>query len=79
LAVTMSSGSQQINDYDIIFNPHDKDTNFISEEMTLYEYDMKIVKHFLKKYENDIQLVADKLDIGKSTIYRYMKKGDLKL
>lgn len=79
LAVTMSSGSQQINDYDIIFNPHDKDTNFISEEMTLYEYDMKIVKHFLKKYENDIQLVADKLDIGKSTIYRYMKKGDLKI
>jgi len=78
LAVTMSAGSSQINDYDIIFNPHDKDTNFISEELTLYEYDMKIVKHFLKKYDNDIQIVADKLDIGKSTIYRYFKKGDLK-
>ncbi len=78
LAVTMSAGSSHINDYDIIFNPHDKDTNFISEELTLYEYDMKIVKHFLKKYDNDIQIVADKLDIGKSTIYRYLKKGDIK-
>lgn len=79
LAVTMSGGSIEINDYDIIFNPHDKDTNFISEELTLYEYDMKIVKHFLKTYDNDIQVVADKLDIGKSTIYRYLKKGDIQL
>jgi len=79
LAVTMSGGGSEINDYDIIFNPHDKDSNFISEELTLYEYDMKIVKHFLKKYDNDIQIVADKLDIGKSTIYRYLKKGDIQL
>lgn len=79
LAVTMSGGGTEINDYDIIFNPHDKDTNFISEELTLYEYDMKIVKHFLKMYDNDIQVVADKLDIGKSTIYRYLKKGDIQL
>ncbi len=79
LAVTMASGSSIINDYDIIFNPHDKDTNFISEELTLYEYEMKIVKHFLKKYDNDIQVCADKLNIGKSTIYRYLKKGDIRL
>ena len=79
LAITMSSGSSSINDYDIIFNPHDKDTNFISEELTLYEFDMKVVKHYLKKYDNDIQLVADKLDIGKSTIYRYIKKGDIQM
>ncbi|MEI6346413.1 MAG: sigma-54 dependent transcriptional regulator [Bacteroidota bacterium] len=79
LAVTMSAGSREINHYDIIFNPHDKDTNFITEELTLYEYDMKIVKHFLKKYDNDIQMVADKLDIGKSTIYRYLKKGDIQM
>ena len=32
------------------------------------------VRSLLKKYDNDVILVAEKLDIGKSTIYRYLKE-----
>jgi predicted transcriptional regulator YheO len=32
------------------------------------------VKTYLEKYNDDIMLVASKLDIGKSTIYRYLKE-----
>jgi len=31
------------------------------------------VNHYLDKYDNDIDVVAQKLDIGKSTIYRMLK------
>ena len=37
-------------------------------------YKQKIVNFYLKKYENDVLLVAKKLDIGKSTIYRMLKE-----
>ena len=42
--------------------------------MTLKEYDLKIIKNYLKKYDNNIKLVAEKLDIGLSTIYRLLKE-----
>ena len=42
--------------------------------MTLRDYTFKIIKHFLDKYDNNVLLVADKLDIGKSSIYRYLKE-----
>ena len=42
--------------------------------MTMEEYKYQIVFHFLEKYNNDVQLVAKKLDIGKSTIYRMLQE-----
>lgn len=51
---------------------------FLQEECTLREYEWKIIQHFLKKYNNDVMLVADKLEIGKSTIYRMLKEQGLK-
>jgi DNA-binding NtrC family response regulator len=35
---------------------------------------MKILKATLKKFNNDINLTARKLDIGVSTIYRLLKE-----
>ncbi len=35
---------------------------------------LKIIKSFLNKYNNDIKLVAEKLGIGVSTIYRLLKE-----
>jgi hypothetical protein len=31
----------------------------------------------LKKYEDDVMLVADKLDIGKSTIYKMLQQKEI--
>jgi transcriptional regulator with PAS, ATPase and Fis domain len=34
---------------------------------------------FLKKYNNNVMMVAKKLGIGKSTIYNLIKKNELQL
>ena len=76
LAIVMSDGDEVGVD-DITFNNTASFTDFISEENTLQGYTNKIIKHFLKKYDNDITLTAKKLDIGKSTLYRMVQNGEI--
>ncbi|MBS1635770.1 MAG: sigma-54-dependent Fis family transcriptional regulator [Bacteroidetes bacterium] len=45
----------------------------MAQEMTLDEYNNQIILNFLRKYNNNVLLVAKKLNIGKSTIYRMLK------
>ncbi len=49
--------------------------NLLSQEKTLEEYNNEIVKYFLNKYNQNVRLVASKLGIGKSTIYRMLQKN----
>ncbi|MGB3851943.1 MAG: sigma-54 dependent transcriptional regulator [Tunicatimonas sp.] len=58
----------------VTFNSIAKERNFTSEELTMREYTFLIIRHFLEKHDNNVLLVASKLDIGKSTIYRYLKE-----
>jgi len=69
------SDKQILRDVDITFNPVDLQTDLLIEEKTLDEYTTTIVKFFLSKYNEDINLVAEKLDIGRSTIYKMYKDG----
>ncbi|MFM9028443.1 MAG: hypothetical protein ACKOQ6_10665 [Bacteroidota bacterium] len=48
-------------------------------EHPLEVYTMAIIRHFLGKYNNNVVLVARKLGVGKSTIYRYLKENKLTL
>lgn len=48
--------------------------NLLATEKTLEEYNNEIVKFFLNKYNQNVRLVASKLGIGKSTIYRMLQK-----
>jgi transcriptional regulator with PAS, ATPase and Fis domain len=48
------------------------------KEIPLREYERQIIQHYLDKYNRDVLLVAKKLDIGKSTIYRMIQNGELK-
>lgn len=73
LAAVMANDEQVAAD-DITFNSASKETNFLFEEMTLRDYTFKIILYYLDKYDNNVLKVADKLDIGKSTIYRYLKE-----
>ena len=73
LAAVMAN-EDEVNASDISFNSVSKETNFLFEEMTLRDYTFKIIRYFLEKYDNNVLQVADKLDIGKSTIYRYLKE-----
>lgn len=75
LAAIMCS-NKTIQKEDLQFNSPKKSSNFFTEEMTLREYNIKIVQHYLKKHDNDIPTVAKILDIGKTTIYRMLKEDE---
>jgi len=50
--------------------------NLLASEKSLDEYNHEIIKHFLNKYNHNVRLVASKLGIGKSTIYRMLQKKE---
>nr|WP_321405716.1 sigma-54 dependent transcriptional regulator [uncultured Carboxylicivirga sp.] len=68
------TNSNIIDQEHIIFNSTQSEEDLFNEEMTLKEYTERIIRHYLKKYNNNVLLVADKLDMGKSTIYNLLKK-----
>ncbi|MEO6303377.1 MAG: sigma 54-interacting transcriptional regulator, partial [Bacteroidia bacterium] len=73
LAMVISNG-REINPEDITLGSSNVINDIISDDMTLRDYELKILKTYLKKYNNDIKLVAEKLAIGQSTIYRMLKE-----
>lgn len=70
---------EEIKDTDISFGSSNTLDNFLAEETTLEEYNKKIITYFLEKYNNKVRLVAKKLDIGKTTIYRMLKEEGLSI
>ncbi|MCH2198240.1 MAG: sigma-54 dependent transcriptional regulator [Flavobacteriales bacterium] len=76
LAAVMSSNGVIESD-DITFTSTRGISGLLSEERSLREYTTSIIKHFLDKYDNNVLLVARKLDIGKSTIYRMLKNEEI--
>lgn len=72
LAIIMSSG-QSIKASDILFSQADTVYEMISEEMSMKQYNKKILDYFLGKYQRDIPLVSKKLGISQATIYRMLK------
>ncbi len=58
-------------------NVDDSVQNLLANEKTLEEYNNEIIKHFLNKYNHNVRLVASKLGIGKSTIYRMLQNKTL--
>jgi two-component system, NtrC family, response regulator AtoC len=48
-------------------------------EKTLRDFTIQIIRSYLKKYDNNVVLVAEKLDIGKSTIYKMIQNNELTL
>ena len=73
LSVVMAD-TNEITENDIIFSGSSTMSNLLQQEKTLADYDKMIIKYFLKKYNNKVRLVADKLNIGKTTIYRLLKE-----
>lgn len=59
---------------------HHTPANFISpSEKTLREYCVDVIICYLAKYNQNVVKVAEKLDIGKSTIYNMIKSGEITL
>jgi DNA-binding NtrC family response regulator len=76
LAAVMCDG-KEITEHDIMFNAAKGNDFFMTEEKTLKDYTNYIVEHFMNKYDNDIPKVAEKLEIGKSTIYKMIQNSDI--
>ena len=68
----------EITDRDINFNSTTSGQSLLNQEMTLEEYTYRIIRTFLNKYDNNVIEVAQRLGIGKSSIYRYLKEMETK-
>lgn len=73
LAVTLSDNNE-INSENIVLGGSDLLPEIMDRELTLREYTLRIVNKFLEKYDNNIKMVAEKLDIGVATVYRMLKE-----
>jgi DNA-binding NtrC family response regulator len=75
LAAVMAE-DPDIRPQDISFNSTARMESFLYQEMTMQEFMYRIIRHYLNKYENNVLEVARRLDIGKSSLYRYLKEMD---
>ena len=78
LACVMCDGKEIMED-DINFQNFKDDNHFMNYEKTMKEYTADIIAFFLKKYDNNVVLTEEKLDIGKYTIYNMIKSGEITL
>jgi len=76
LAVTLADQNEITADHIVLGRGQDLLDDLFSEELSLREYDLRIVRKFLDKYDNNIKLVAEKLDLGVATIYRMLKESN---
>jgi len=76
LAAVMCNG-KEIQEDDITYTSISDDNLFIVEKRTLRQYNCDIIKYFLKKNNNDVLLVSQTLDIGKSTIYKMIQEKEI--
>ncbi|MGC9355052.1 MAG: helix-turn-helix domain-containing protein, partial [Mariniphaga sp.] len=73
LAITLADNDEITNEH-IVLENEALMPDITVQEMTLKEYNSRILKKYLDKYNNNTSLVAEKLGIGVATVYRMMKK-----
>jgi DNA-binding NtrC family response regulator len=73
LAITLSD-TNEITGENIYLGNNALIEETIDKELSLREYNIRVVKRYLEKYNGNIKLVAEKLDIGVATIYRMLKE-----
>jgi transcriptional regulator with GAF, ATPase, and Fis domain len=74
LAITLSD-NDEISSENIYLGNNALFEENVDKEMSLRDYNIRVVKKYLEKYNNNTQLVAEKLDIGVATIYRMLKEN----
>ncbi|MDI9338937.1 MAG: sigma-54 dependent transcriptional regulator [Sediminibacterium sp.] len=78
LACVMAD-SHEIKAEDLTFYEIGDVSPYSSQEKSLREFEAEIIAFFLKKYNNNVVVAAEKLQIGKSKIYKMIKEGDIKI
>ncbi len=75
LSVVMSD-TEEITADDLTINPKDMLPELLLHDLTMREYEIAIVKHYMKRFDNNTKSVADKLAIGQTTVYRLLKEDE---
>jgi DNA-binding NtrC family response regulator len=78
LACVICNGVE-ITESDIQFASVEDNRMISDQEKTLREYTNDIILSFLKKYNQDVQEVSKRLDVGKSTIYNLLQRKSNKI
>jgi two-component system, NtrC family, response regulator AtoC len=71
------SDSTIIHPEDIPFSEEGTNEIIYQPGYTLEDYTLKIIQNILQANKNNVIQTAKKLDIGKSTIYRFIKEGKI--
>jgi DNA-binding NtrC family response regulator len=71
------TNSEEIDAGDIHFQNDNEPMDWLKEELTLRDFERKLIRFYLDRYDNNVLTVAAKLDIGKSTIYRMIQNSEL--
>lgn len=73
LAMVLSD-ERQIKKEHIQLRNKNKSIALTDGEMSIRDYTKKIINIYLERYDNDVSLVAKKLEVGRSTIYKLLKE-----
>ncbi len=76
LAAVMAD-EEQIKAEEVSFSSRNSLNHFLLEDNTLKDFNLKIMQHYLNRYNGNVLEVASKLDVGKSTIYRMIQNREL--
>lgn len=78
LAAVMCDG-REIKAADIQLRSDSENELPTQQGKTLKEYTADIIKYYLRQHDNNVQAVANRLDIGKSTIYKMIQNKEVVL
>lgn len=74
LAIVMTNDGE-IGEDDLTFSTaSDLLPDLLTREQSLREYSIRIVNFYMNQYNNDTAVVAEKLGIGQTTVYRMLKE-----
>ncbi|MFT4600299.1 MAG: two-component system response regulator AtoC [Arenicella sp.] len=77
LAVVMSEGNSiEAGDINLYASGQSLD-GLISQDLSLKEFTAKIVQHYVDKYDKNVIKASNALNVGKSTVYRMIKNGEV--
>jgi len=73
------SDTNTIQEEDLQLNEVNLLENILGQHLTLEEYNIKIIEHFLQRNNQNVLKTAQDLGIGKTTVYRYINEGKIHL
>ncbi len=76
LSVIMANGNV-IEAEDVTVQPQQFLQDLMLTERSMRDYEIEIVKYYMRRFNNNTKMVADHLKIGQTTVYRILKEAEI--